>query len=116
MNLKNLIEQITLDLLNEVKYEKLENGGEYVEASDGSKRWYLNGEFHREDGPAYVHPNGSKQWWLNGELHREDGPAIENFDGTEVWYLNGERHREDGPALEYPNGTKGMNFSISLLF
>jgi len=35
--------------------------------SDGSKRWYLNGEFHREDGPAYVEPNGTKAWYLNGK-------------------------------------------------
>ena len=49
--------------------------------------------------------NGNKQWFLNGELHREDGPAIEYTSGTKVWYLNGERHREDGPAIESEDGT-----------
>ena len=59
---------------------------EYV---DGSKHWYLNGEFHREDGPAVEVTNGSKHWFLNGKYHREDGPAYESADGSKFWYLNG---------------------------
>ena len=51
-------------------------------------------------------PTGDKHWYLNGERHREDGPAIEWTDGTKHWYLNGERHRKDGPAIEYSNGDK----------
>jgi len=53
-----------------------------------------------------VDSNGTKRWFLNGKLHREDGPAIEWADGSKWWYLNGKRHREDGPAIENPNGTK----------
>lgn len=33
--------------------------------------------------------NGNKSWRLNGELHREDGPAIEWKSGTKSWYLDG---------------------------
>ena len=33
--------------------------------ADGGKRWYLNGERHREDGPAIEAANGTKHWWLN---------------------------------------------------
>lgn len=73
---------------------------------DGAKSWFLNGEYHREDGPAFEHPNGTKKWFLNDKLHREDGPAIEYSSGTKEWYLNGELHREDGPAVEEPDGTK----------
>ena len=58
---------------------------------DGTKRWYLNGELHREDGPAVERSNGSKFWYLNGKLHREDGPAREYANGTKEWYLNGQR-------------------------
>ena len=36
-----------------------------------------------------VGPNGSKWWYLNDEYHREDGPAIEYASGTKLWYLNG---------------------------
>ncbi len=53
-----------------------------------------------------VHENGSKHWYLNGKFHREDGPAVEGTDGSKFWYLNGKFHREDGPAIEYSNGNK----------
>jgi hypothetical protein len=58
---------------------------------DKTKRWYLKGKFHREDGPAVEWANGSKYWYLNDKLHREDGPAVERADGTKHWYLNGDR-------------------------
>ena len=56
---------------------------------DGTKMWYLNGELHREDGPAVEYPDGTKHWFLNGEYHCEDGPAVESADGEKRWYLNG---------------------------
>ena len=34
---------------------------------DGSKYWRLNGQYHREDGPAIEYPNGRKYWFLNGK-------------------------------------------------
>ena len=73
---------------------------------DGAKHWYLNGEYHRVDGPACEYADGDKQWYLNGECHRADGPAYEYADGSKEWYLNGEYHRVDGPATEYADGTK----------
>jgi len=72
---------------------------------DGLKYWRLNGNLHREDGPASEYSNGTKSWYLNGNYHRVDGPAIEYWDGTKYWYLNGNLHREDGPAIE-SNGSK----------
>ena len=57
---------------------------------DGHKEWYLNGNRHREDGPAVKCSDGYKEWWINGNLHREDGPAIEGANGYKSWYLNGE--------------------------
>jgi len=80
--------------------------GPAKEWPDGSKEWYLNGELHREDGPAKEYTNGEKYWYGNGKLHREHGPAVEYANGTKAWYLNGERHREDGPAREYADGDK----------
>ena len=74
--------------------------------ANGNKFWYLNGEYHREDGPAIEYASGTKYWYLNDKLHREDGPAIEYADGSKSWYLNDKVHREDGPAIEYANGTK----------
>ena len=63
--------------------------------ADGTKRWYLNGKRHREDGPAVEYPEGTKCWYLNDELHREDGPAVEWADGTKFWWLNGKEVTEE---------------------
>ena len=84
-----------------------------VKVNEYGKHWFLNGERHREDGPAIEHFSGDKFWFLNGKRHREDGPAIEWDSGdkfwflnTKYWYLNGNLHREDGPACEYAGGDK----------
>jgi hypothetical protein len=74
--------------------------------ADGDKEWFLNGKYHREDGPAVEEASGYKEWRLNGKLHREDGPAIEHANGDKQWWLNGKLHREDGPACEYIDGDK----------
>jgi hypothetical protein len=34
---------------------------------------------------------GDEEWYLNGELHREDGPAIKWSDGYKEWYYHGKR-------------------------
>jgi hypothetical protein len=61
-----------------------------------TKRWYLNGNLHREDGPAVEYADGTKHWYLNDNLHREDGPAFEWADGTKEWWLDGEELTEAG--------------------
>jgi hypothetical protein len=71
----------------------------------GTKRWYLDDDLHRVDGPACEYESGNKQWWLNGKVHRVDGPAIEWGDHTE-WWLNDNRHRVDGPAVVFASGRK----------
>jgi hypothetical protein len=40
---------------------------------------------HREDGPAVVHYDGERSWYLNGNRHRDNGPAIE-------WHSNSGPH------------------------
>ncbi len=50
-----------------------------------------------------IFPSGTKHHYLNGQLHREDGPAVELTDENGLkgfWYRNGVRHRTDGPATE----------------
>jgi hypothetical protein len=107
-NIKDMVEKNVSS--NRVEYlldgELHREDGPAIEHANGDKEWYLNGELHREDGPAIEHADGTKEWWLNGELHREDGPAIEHADGDKEWFLNGERHRVDGPAIEWANGDK----------
>tara|TARA_R110002020_G_scaffold331803_1_gene547272 strand:+ start:152 stop:475 length:324 start_codon:yes stop_codon:yes gene_type:complete len=62
---------------------------------NGHKEWFLNGNFHREDGPAVEYPHGTKIWYLNDKLHREDGPAVESANGNKEWFLNGKPMSED---------------------
>ena len=62
---------------------------------DGAKFWYLNGQLHREDGPACEHQSGTKEWYLNGQLCREDGPACEYASGDKYWYINGQELTEE---------------------
>jgi hypothetical protein len=63
--------------------------------ASGYKEWYLNGQLHREDGPAIEYADGDKAWWFNDQRHREDGPAVEGADGYKAWYLNGKKLTED---------------------
>jgi hypothetical protein len=71
----------------------------------GNRRWYKDGELHREDGPAIDLIKGHLEWWLGGIQHREDGPAIVN-NNLEVWVFDGREHRLDGPAVIHSDGTK----------
>jgi len=75
---------------------------------DGTKIWYLNGDFHRVDGPAIEFADGSKLWYLNGKPHREDGPAEEWVDGSKLWWLNGEE-------LNHPEVFENMEAWIEYL-
>lgn len=93
--------------MNEVK------NGRYVE-EDGIF-YYLNGEPHREDGPAKNYSNGDESWFLYGKEHREDGLAI-IWEHYTAWWIDGKLHRLDCPAIEHSNGRKewwisGVNFS-----
>lgn len=46
---------------------------------------------------------------MNGQLHREDGPAVKIGNRLEYW-LNGKRHREDGPAVI--DNTNGIDNTV----
>ena len=55
----------------------------------GTTRHPINGELHREDGPAIEWANGDQAWYINGKCHREDGPAFERANGTKEWWIKG---------------------------
>lgn len=64
-------------------------GGPALEFDHGSKIWIVNGKKHRDGGlPAVEAKDGTRKWYRNGQLHREDGPAITKPDGTEEWWKN----------------------------
>ena len=74
--------------------------GPAIEYASGGEEWFLNGKKHRVDGPAAVDSFGNKYWYFDNKLHRVDGPAIEGANGTKAWWQHGNLHREDGPAIE----------------
>jgi hypothetical protein len=84
----------------------MNNQSEMKVYASGAKRWYLNGKFHREDGPAIEYPDGERCWYFNGKLHRIGGPAWEWPNGERWWLLNDKVHREDGPAVECADGRR----------
>lgn len=63
--------------------------GPAVIRTEGTEIWYIMNSRHREDGPAFIEPNGVKIWYKMGNLHREDGPAVENYNGNPKWFLEG---------------------------
>ena len=65
-----------------------------VKVFDDRTEWFLNGELHRENGPAVEYADGTTHWYKNGKLHREDGPAMELSNGDKYWYLEGKEFTE----------------------
>lgn len=62
--------------------------------------WIRNGEYHRIGGPALVEVGEVTEWWVDGQLHREDGPAVQYHDTTCVgYYHRGKLHNDVGPAV-----------------
>ena len=55
----------------------------------GDKGWFNKGEWHREDGPAYVGLDGYLEWWLEGfciwDSHRK-------LDLTNQYILSKSQH------------------------
>ena len=43
-----------------------------VKVNENGTFWRLNGNLHREDGPAIEYANGTKYWWLNGKEYTEE--------------------------------------------
>ena len=94
-----------------VRYNKnnkihCDDGPAMENPKDGTKIWFIDGKYHRENGPAIESGDGPKQWYIHGMRHCKDGPAyIGKFETK--WYQYDLLHREDGPAIEYANGMKG---------
>ena len=80
-----------------------------VTVDNGTTTWRVNGNLHREDGPAVEYANGDKSWYLNGKLHREDGPAVEYANGYKEWRINGIQLSEQ----EFLSRSQGKEMTIA---
>jgi hypothetical protein len=56
---------------------------------------------HREDGPARIHTNGTKKWFRYGGFHRIGQPAIEWNSGQREWWIEDKKigQTENGEDL-----------------
>ena len=86
---------LVIDVVDQDNFTVLAKGKHwkyrFIVDDDDTKRWYLNGKYHRTDGPAVERAEGTKYWYINGKRHRTDGPAVEWANGSKDWYLNGKR-------------------------
>ena len=80
-----------------------------VKKSKFEIKYYLNGDLHRNDGPAqifYYFINNSikiETYYLNGKEHRENGPALIKYNKngliiSKMFFYYGKKHKENGPA------------------
>jgi len=84
-----------------------------IEFGNGDKAWYLNGNLHRENGPAFEYANGYKSWWLNDNRHRIDGPAIEDADGYKEYWINGKKVTKQAQEVLYGfYKLKGIKYNL----
>ena len=70
------------------------------EDSYGTKRWYLNGELHRGDGPAVEYADGTKSWYLNDEIIVSTGPDIEKALFCLSAYLQDQQYLRDKQEVD----------------
>ena len=92
----------------------------YKNGKKYSEEYFLNGEYHRTNGPANIswYPNGQKrfeEYYLNDELHRADGPAILRFtpNGVIFWreyWINGEQEVNCNSDEEFKKIVKLLAF------
>lgn len=66
---------------------KFPNGMHVI--NKGVKIYTKDGDKHRLNGPAEIHPDGLKIWYSKGIKHRIGGPAVVKPDGTEEYWENG---------------------------
>ena len=61
-----------------------------------------------------VDDNGTNRWYINDQLHREDGPAFEGANGYNAWYLNGKRVTEQYVLnLSQTLEIEGVKYSVA---
>jgi hypothetical protein len=88
------------------------DSGPAITTPDGSEYWYQHGVLHRDGGPALINNDKtswwrkrSKEYWVNGKWHRLDGPAVTYYNyenkADEYWYKEGLLHSTISPTRKY---------------
>jgi hypothetical protein len=67
-----------------------------------NKKNYVDGKIHPiNDEPAAIWTDGTKIWYKEGLWHRESGPALIHPDGHRSYYLENEYYPEITSDLEW---------------
>ena len=97
-----IYEEILLDFFEDVP----KRGAYKVMYEDDAEEWFLDGQRHREDGPAIIHriySSNEESWYFHGKRHRLDGPAI-TFYGADgmmsEWWLDGRIYSKEEWEIE----------------
>jgi hypothetical protein len=90
--------------INLGKVPKIANGMHVL--SGGVQIYVINGQKHRENGPAEINTRTGYQAWFNhGKKHRKDAPAvIDPSNGTLEYWENGKLLKRE---LINGRGTQG---------
>ncbi len=76
-----------------------------VQFSDKTKEWWLEGKFHRLDGPAIEFRKGQKQWYVNDKQYLtkslKDYVVLDHYQGEYgiMWY----KLLDKDKIFEYPD-------------
>lgn len=62
-----------------------------VEHPDGGKEWYKHNKPHRDNDLPAVVLGEFQAWLVDGQKHRENGPAIIHVDGKQEFWIRGVR-------------------------
>ena len=66
------MESIRESIVNQKEWRNTK-GLLHIEYACGDRCWYINGKYHREDGPAIEWANGDKSWYIKGkELTKQE--------------------------------------------
>ena len=67
------------------------SGYYHVIYNDKFEFYYVNGRYHRKDGPAVIEHGVREVWFEFGRMHSSCGPAVTWNDGRKEYWLNNVR-------------------------
>ena len=77
----------------------------------GNQFWYKDDKYHRDDDfPAVIRADGTYIWYIDGIFHRENGPAVMYTNGVNFWWLDGVNYDFDEWCLELNKSPKEKAF------
>ena len=107
--------------------EKYWDGENWLDVFEGNEtKYYLNGNLHRKDGPAYIlYCNDGfvifEEYYFNNKVHRKDGPAILHYTRDKTiryqrYFFKGKLIILKNLPFEFPIDTDEKEFYMNLIY